>query len=71
MEKDRQILLRVAGILKFCGKCNLPICGHNEKEDSNNKYVSLELVTYTRKIDAAFNSHTKEAHVFKETSKMV
>lgn len=29
----------------------------------------LELVYYTRKIDTAFNSHMKEADVFKATTK--
>lgn len=71
VEKNRQILSKVIDILKFCGNCNLPLRGHNEKEGSSNKGVFLELVDYTRKIDAAFNSHMEEAHVFKGTSKTV
>ena len=71
VEKNRQILWRVIEVLKLCGNCNLPIHGHNKKEDSNKKGVFLELVNYTRKIVASFNSYIKEGHLFKGTSKMV
>ena len=67
MKKNQQILSRLIDILKHCGNCNLPTCGHNE----NNKCVFLELVNYTRKIDAAFSNHIKEAHVFTGTFKTV
>ena len=33
--------------------------------------IFLELVNYTRKIDVSFNSHMKEAHIYKGTSKIV
>lgn len=67
--KSCQILSRVIDTLQLWGKCNIPFCNHKENEGSNNKGIFLELVNYTRKIDAAFNSYMKEGHVFKGTVK--
>jgi hypothetical protein len=67
--KNRDILAKLIDILRLCSKCNLSLRGHNEKEDSKNRGVFLEIVNYTRKFDAAFNSHMQEPHVFQGTSK--
>lgn len=71
VEKNRHILFRVIEILKFCGTCNLPRHGYNEKEYVTNKDVFSELIDFTRKCDAAFNSHMEENLIFKGTARTV
>ncbi|KAJ3620532.1 hypothetical protein MTP99_004473 [Tenebrio molitor] len=69
--KNRYILAKIIDILRLCGQCNLSLPGHSEKEDSKNSGLFLKIVDYTRKLDAAFNSHMQEPHLFKGTSKTV
>lgn len=71
MERNWQILSRVMNIWKLCGKFNLLIYGHQKNEGPSNKKVFLGLANYVRKINAVFNSHIKETHVFKVISKIV
>ena len=42
VEKNQQVLSKVVDISNLCGNCNLSICGHNEKDDSNSKGVFLD-----------------------------
>jgi hypothetical protein len=69
--KNRYLLGKIIDILRLCGKCNLSLRGHNEKEDSKNRGVFLEIAKYTRKFDLAFDSHMQEPHLFKGTPKTV
>lgn len=71
VKKNRLVLSKIIDILKLCGTCNLPLRGHNEKIDSTNRGVFLEVVDYSRKIDSILDNHLSDARVFKGTSKII
>lgn len=70
VKKNRHVLSKIIDILKLCGNCNLPLRGHDEKSDSVNKGVFLELVDFTAQLDPLV-SHMQENTVFKGTSKTI
>lgn len=65
------MLSRILGILKFCGGHNLALRGHDERESSSNRGIFLDMVTYTRSIDVAFDDYLKNNQIAKNTSKIV
>ena len=69
--KNRDALSKIINIIKFCGKHELPLRGHDEKNTSKNPGVFLGLVDYTCNLDSSLNSHIKHSTVFKGTSKTI
>ena len=69
--KNRNTLSKIINIIKFCGKHELPLRGHDEKTTSKNAGVFLGLVDYTCSLDSSLNSHIKHSTVFKGTSKTI
>ena len=69
--KNRDALSKIINIIKFCGKHELPLRGHDEKNTSKNPGVFLGLVDYSCNLDSGLNSHIKHSTVFKGTSKTI
>ncbi|GLV33389.1 hypothetical protein CBL_20135, partial [Carabus blaptoides fortunei] len=55
--------------IKFCGVHELPLRGHDETVDSNNRGVFLDMVSYTATLDSVLNDHLENSKVAKGTSK--
>ncbi|XP_065667887.1 zinc finger MYM-type protein 1-like [Hydra vulgaris] len=51
VDKNRHTLSRVIDCIKCCGVHELPLRGHNETIDSNNRGVFLDMVSYTATLD--------------------
>ncbi|XP_065665457.1 SCAN domain-containing protein 3-like [Hydra vulgaris] len=47
----------------------LPLRGHDETINSNNRGVFLDMVLYTATLDSAFSDHLKDSKITKNTSK--
>ena len=69
--KNRDALSKILNIIKFCGKYELPLRGHDEKVGSKNPGVFLGLVDYTCSLDSSLDAHIKNSKVFKGTSKTI
>lgn len=68
---NRYILKRIINCIKFCGKLELSMRGHDETEQSLNRGVFLELIDFTSELDTIFEKHLDHAKTFKGTSKTV
>ena len=71
VHKNRDALSKIINIIKFCGKYELPLRGHDEKEGSENPGVFRGLVEYTCSLDSSFETHYNSSTVFKGTSKTI
>lgn len=71
VDKNRYILKRIINCIKFCGKFELALRGHDEKSDSLNSGVFRGLIDFTSELDSILKEHLKNATVFKGTSKTV
>ena len=71
VSKNRDALSKIINIIKFCGKFELPLRGHDEKEGSDNPGVFRGLVDYTCSLDSSFETHLNSSKVFKGTSKTI
>ena len=69
--KNRDALSKIINIIKFCGKFELPLRGHDEKEGSENPGVFRGLVEYTCSLDSSLETHLNSSKVFKGTSKTI
>lgn len=71
IDKNRYILEKILNCIKFCGQHNLPLRGHNEKINSNNKGVFLGVIELCKDLDVSLRSHFENSKVFKGTSKTI
>lgn len=71
VDKNRYILKRILNCIKFCGKLELPLRGHDEKDDSENRGVFRELIDFSSELDSILQGHLNSASVFKGTSKTI
>ncbi|XP_025410376.1 zinc finger MYM-type protein 1-like [Sipha flava] len=71
IDKNRYILEKILNCIKFCGQHNLPLRGHNEKINSNNKGVFLGVIELCKNLDVSLRSHFENSKVFKGTSKTI
>ena len=69
--KNRDALSKIINIIKLCGKFELPLRGHDEKEGSNNPGVFRGLIEYTCSLDSSLEAHINSSKVFKGTSKTI
>ncbi|CAH1988766.1 unnamed protein product [Acanthoscelides obtectus] len=71
VDKNRYLLKRIINCIKFCGKLELALRGHDESEDSENRGIFRELINFTSELDTILKEHLKSATLFKGTSKTV
>ncbi|CAH1971805.1 unnamed protein product [Acanthoscelides obtectus] len=71
VDKNRYLLKRIINCIKFCGKLELALRGHDESEDSENSGIFRELINFTSELDTILKEHLKSATLFKGTSKTV
>lgn len=71
VQKNREILSKIIDCIKFCGKYELALCGHNERLDSSKPGIFRGLLDFAGKLDAQLKSHFESATVFKGHSKTI
>ena len=69
--KNRDALSKIVNVIKFCGKYELPLRGHDEKDSSENAGVFRGLIEYTCSLDSSLETHLNSSKVFKGTSKTI
>jgi Domain of unknown function (DUF4371) len=69
--RNRHVLNRIIDSLKFAGRNELPIRGHDERDTSGKKGVFLEFLHEQSKSDNILDSHLKSDGVVKNTSKTI
>jgi hypothetical protein len=71
VRRNRDILSKIIDCMKFCGKFELPLRGHDESSDSANPGVFRGLLEFAGKLDENLKSHFETATVFKGNSKTI
>lgn len=71
VDKNRYILNIIINCLRFCGKLELALRGHDETNESENKGVFRELIDFTAEFDKDLKTHLDKSYVFKGTSKSI
>ena len=69
--KNRSILSKIIDIIRFCGKFELPLRGHDETSQSKNPGVFLGLVNFACNLDPILQEHMNPNAAFKGTSKTI
>ena len=69
--ENRKILSKIIDCVKFCGRRELPLRGHNETNESENPGVFRGLVDFACEIDSSLRAHLESNLIFKETSKTI
>ena len=69
--KNRETLSKLVDLIKFCGKFELPLRGHDEAADSLNPGVFHGLVDLVLQFDSALKSHIDSNALFKGFSKII
>ena len=68
---NRHILNRIIDCLKFCGKHEIAVRGHIEKEESVNRGIFLDLLNEFAKLDNTLYEHLEKSKVNKFTSAII
>jgi hypothetical protein len=71
IRKNRSALSRIIDCVRFCGKFELALRGHNETEDAENPGIFLGLINFAKELDDNLKEHIDSATVFKGTSKTI
>ena len=71
VKKNREVLSTILECIKFCGKHELPLRGHDESASSLKPGVFRSLVDFVSQFDSSLKLHITSATVFKGTSKTV
>jgi hypothetical protein len=71
VRRNRDILSTIIDFIKFCGKFELPLRGHDESLYSANPAVFRGLLKFAGKLDKNLKTHFETATVFKENSKTI
>ena len=69
--KNRSILSKIIDIIRFCGKFELPLRGHDETAQSKNPGVFVGLVNFACNLDPILQEHMNSNAAFKGTSKTI
>lgn len=65
VKKNRSVLNQLINAIRFCGKHELALRGHDEREESENPGIFRSLVDYTAAMDSILKNHLETAKVFK------
>src|SRR6201990_1711383 len=71
IRKNRDALSKIINCIKFCGKYELTLIGHDETQASENSGVFRGLVDFTCQLDSSFKAHLNSSITFKGTSKSI
>jgi hypothetical protein len=71
VRRNRDILSKIIDCIKFCGKYELPLRGHDESSDSANPGVFRGLLEFAGKLDENLKTHFETATVFKGNFKKI
>ena len=71
VRKNIDILSKVINCVKFCGKFELPLRGHDESTDSDNPGIFKGLVDFACELDFDLKTHVNNSSVFKGISKSI
>jgi hypothetical protein len=71
LRRNRDILSKIIDCIKFCGKFELSLRGHDESSDSPNPGVFRGLLEFAGKLDENLKTHFETATVFKGNSKTI
>jgi hypothetical protein len=63
IDKNHYILENILNCIRFCGQHNLPLRGHNEKINSNNKGVFIGVIELCKDLDVSLRSHFENSCV--------
>ena len=66
--KIQEILSKIFSCIKLCGKCELPLRGHDESSKLKNSVVFCNLLHFACKFDTTLEAHLKSGKAFKGTS---
>ena len=69
--KNRDALSKIIDCLKFCGKFELPLRGHDESPESKSSGGFLGPVNFSCSLDSSLDAHLRSTTVFKGTSKTI
>ena len=69
--KNRDTLSKIINIIKVCGKCELPLRGHDETSDSDNPGVFRSILDLVCEHDSSLKLHLESGKAFKGTSKTI
>lgn len=71
VDKNIHILSRIINYIQFCGIHELPLRGHNETMESNNRGIFLGSIELTARLDSILDDHLNTSKVCKFTSKSI
>lgn len=71
VKKNRKILSQIIDCIKFCGKFELSLRGHDESSSSENPGVFKGLVNFAATFDPSLQKHLENSTVFSGTSKTI
>lgn len=71
VRKNRAVLSKLVDCVKFCGKFELPLRGHDEGTSSKNPGVFRGIVEFACELDSSLKCHLETAKIFKGTSKTI
>ena len=69
VKKNRTVLSKIINCVKFCGKFELPLRGHDETKSSKNPGLFRGLVDFACNLDSSLDAHIHSAEVFTVASK--
>ena len=69
--KNHLILSKLINCIRFCGKFELPLRGHDETVQSKNRGVFLGLIEFACDLDPTLREHMSSSSAFKGTSKTI
>ena len=69
--KNRLILSKIIDCIRFCGKFELPLRGHDETSHSTNPGVFRGLIDFACELDSTLREHMSSNAAFKGTSKTI
>ena len=71
VDKNCQILSRIVSYIRFCGKFELPLRGHDKTTQSKNPGVFLGLIDFACNLDPSLRKHMDSNAAFKGTFKTI
>ena len=65
-EKNRAVLFKILNFIKFCGKYEWPLGGHNETLTSKNQGVFWGFIDFACEFDSSLQAHFNSKKLYKK-----